>query len=150
MKPDPDNAAAIKSIDNIAKDMKHGLRQGMGRVGIELIKTANAAILDKASKTGKVSTVTRGRSRRRHRASAPGESFASLSGAARKQLGFDVNGAKGLQFGFRKDVNTEYTEILETKLNRPTLLNSITKVKPDVIKILNKSLKKAGIRTTKG
>ena len=132
IKEDPANRKAEFQINNTIVLTKKGIRQGFYNVGKLLKSSANKDILAK-DKTGIVYRVRRGKVVRRHRASAPGQTFANLSGAARKTLGFDVVGADRLEFGFRKSAETFYTKILETSLNRPAIGNAVQKEKGNMI-----------------
>lgn len=140
-KPDFVNRETIFHIENLNKFTNRGLRQGFYHVGKVFKAAANTAILAK-DKTGIVYKVRRGKIVRRHRASSRGQSFANLSGDARKTLGFDVRGSSELEFGFRKQANTEYTKILETTLDRPTLGNAVKKESGNSISIMESELKK--------
>jgi hypothetical protein len=141
-KEDRENRKAQFQIDNTIRLTNRGVRQGFYNVGKQLKGSANKDILAK-DKTGRTYRVRRGKVIRNHRASAPGETFANLSGAARRTLGFEVRGSSELEFGFRKVQETFYTKILETKLNRPALGNAVKKESGNNIVILERELKKA-------
>lgn len=93
--PGDRNAHNTDAINNLDVNMKRGIRAGFFAVGSQLKKTAKSQMLEK--KHGRFYRV-RGRSRR-HRASAPGESPANLSGALRGSIGFQIAGADSMQFG---------------------------------------------------
>jgi len=99
-KEDPKNKTVYAKIDNLGDLTRRSIRQGFFMLGKDLKSTANKNILSKP-KGGKV-YVTRGRSgrRRRHKASAPGESHANRSGNLRRSLGWKVTGSKNLEFGY--------------------------------------------------
>lgn len=141
-KADSNNRKAELLIINTIRLTKKGIRQGFYNVGKNLKATANKDILAK-DKTGQVYLVRRGKVIRRHRSSAPGQTFANLSGAARKTLDFKVRGANELEFGFQRNQETFYTKILETSLNRPALGNAVKKEEGNTIMILERELKKA-------
>jgi hypothetical protein len=143
VKEDTTNRKAQFIIDNTITLTKRGIRQGFYQVGKQLKASANKDILAK-DKTGVVYLIRRGKVRRKHRASAPGQTFANLSGAARRQLGYDVNGTSDLEFGFRKNSNTDpYTKVLETSLNRPALGNAVKKESGNNVMLMERELKKA-------
>lgn len=143
IKADPGNHKAQFLIDNTVPLTKRGIRQGFYQVGKQLRASANKEILAK-NKTGRVYLIRRGKVRRKHRASAPGQTFANLSGAARRQLGFDVHGTSELEFGFRRNSLTDpYTKVLETSLNRPALGNAVKKESGNSINLMESELKKA-------
>lgn len=139
---DPNNRKAFIQIDNTIKLTKRGIRQGFYQVGKVLRASANTDILAK-DKTGVVYRIRRGKVIRNHRASSKGQTFANLSGAARKTLGYEVKGASELEFGFRKNEETHYTKILETSLNRPALGNAVKKESGNAVTILENELKKS-------
>lgn len=141
-KEDPANRKAQFVIDNTVKLTKIGIRQGFYNVGKNLKASANKDILAK-DKTGVIRIIRRGKVRRRHQASAKGETFANLSGAARRQLGFHVRGDSELEFGFRRDQKTFYTKILETSLNRPALGNAVKKESGNSAMIMEREVEKA-------
>ncbi len=82
---------------------RRSIRHGWFALGADLKRTANKEILRKP-KSGRVYYV-RGPSgrRRRHVASAPGETHANLSGALRKSLSWKVRGHHQLEFGYGVD-----------------------------------------------
>ena len=127
-------------IDNTIKMTKRGIRQGFYEVGKNLKGAANTAILAK-DKTGRIYKIQRGKIVRRHRASSPGQTFANLSGAARRSLAFSVHGASELEFGFEENQETHYTKILETTLKRPALGNAVRKESGNNIMILERKLR---------
>jgi len=133
---------AEHSINNAPRITKKGIRQGMYFVGRELRNEANRAILEKP-KHGRTYIIRRGGRRFRHIASAPGETFANQTGAARRTLGWSVRGDR-LEFGFRANADTAYVKPLELgRLNRPALKNAIRAKQRDVEVILRRELEKA-------
>lgn len=142
VKEDPANRKAEFHINNTVRSTKRGIRQGFYNVGKNLRSSASEDILKK-DKSGIIYKVRRGKVVRRHQASAPGQTFANLSGAARRTLGFEVRGASELEFGFRKNQETFYTILLEGKLNRPALGNTVRRQSGNNSMILERELKKA-------
>lgn len=136
------NKKAQIQIDNTIRLTKKGIRQGFYNLGKVLRGTASKDILAK-DKTGIIYRIRRGKIIRNHQSSAESETFANLSGAARRSLGFDVRGANELEFGFRKAEETFYTKILEGSLNRPALANTVTKESGNTVMIMETELKKA-------
>ena len=132
---------AMQSIANAPRITKKGIRQGMYFVGRELRNEASRAILEKP-KHGRVYLIRRGSRRFRHIASAPGETFANRSGAARRTLGWNVRGDR-LEFGFKAGSATEYVKVLEQgRLNRPALKNAIRNKQRDIEVILRRELRR--------
>jgi len=111
-------------INKIDESTRRGIRQGFFRLGSSLRRTASKQILSK-NKTGRVYLIRRGKRYRRHRASAPGESPANLSGNYRRKIGFQIRGHKEMEFGGRAD----YSAFLEDGTNkmepRPGLGNAV-------------------------
>lgn len=98
VKQDSGNQRAIIRISNMSEATRRGLRQGFFQLGNDLQKTASRQILKKP-KGGRTYLIRRGKTRRRHVASAPGESPANLSGSYRKSIGFKIKGSTQMEFG---------------------------------------------------
>lgn len=135
----------VIDLGNLDRDTKYGIGRGFYKIGKSLRSTASKQILEKP-KTGKTYLVRRGPSGRRfrHVASARGESFANSSGAARRTLGFNVSGSESLEFGLKKNVNTDYVKYLEDpeSLNRPALKNSIKANQRNAVVLLEREIKR--------
>lgn len=97
---DRKNSKTFAKIEGIEKLTRRGLRQGAFKAGNTIIAEASREIL-KGSKTGKVYVRRdkRGR-RRRHKSSAPSETHANFSGAARRSLSFQIRGASEIEVGY--------------------------------------------------
>lgn len=115
-----------------------GIRQAFYQLGAISKEKINRDVLAKP-RSGRVYKFKG----RRHTASLPGESFANRSGAARKKRGFEVRGAKELEFGFRQDGETIYTKILEETGGRPTVGNASKFVSARAQNIMINELKEA-------
>lgn len=116
--------AAFGVVHNIDNATRVGIRLGLYNYGRALRKEAQAEMLKK-NKKGRIYNVRiRGR-KARHRASAPHQTAANMTGKLRKSIDFTVQGTEGLVFG----ANTEYADFLEKgtgKMSpRPTLKNSM-------------------------
>ena len=118
----PGSQKIIAQIQGHANITKNAVRKAFHDIGKQLQKTANDEILH-GSKTGRIYKI-RGR---RHQASAPGESWANLTGKARRSINFKVSGSDKLYFGASK----KYVKFLELGTvnmeSRPTLSASIEK-----------------------
>lgn len=135
--PGKNNSFTV-SIENVAARTRFGIEKGLWRSGKDIQKTFNQQVLSK-DKTGRLYIIRRGRVRRRHRASAPGESPANLSGLYRRSFGFSVDRSDQLTVG----VTAPYGEWLElgTKKKdgsvlmaaRPGLLNAVESSERDII-----------------
>lgn len=116
----------IAKITGIVGLTRKGMRQGMFQSGRGLISRANTEILRKP-KSGRT-YIIRDRSgrRRRHVASAPGETHANLSGDTRKSMGYQLHGTSELEFGYGVSSGKkapDYAGFLEN--TRPSLQNAI-------------------------
>ncbi len=127
---DPRNRLVFTKIEQIPELTRRSIRQGWFMLGRDLMQTASKEILRKP-KGGRTYIVRiAGGRRRRHVASAPGETHANLSGKARRSLGYQVSGYQSMEFGYGVDKNApEYVGFLEggtTRMAaRPSLLNAI-------------------------
>ena len=96
------NRKALGLYENADKRWsRRVLRQFWFRLGKDLKAEANRAVLDRGSKSGRV-YIVRGPSgrRRRHQASAPGQSHANLSGTLRKSISWKIQGTHQMDFGY--------------------------------------------------
>ena len=124
---DPKNNASMRQILDSSNITKAAIRAAHYENGKELVSTA----IDQANepKTGKVSIIRRGRGgrklsiRRRHVASAKGESPAVITGNYRDSFGFAAVSWHQLDFGNE----AEYAGYLEDPdiLDRPGLGNAV-------------------------
>lgn len=145
-----DNDQVFARITGIGKLTKRGLRQGMFKAGQGFINEANREIL-KGPKTGRI-YVRRDRKgrRRRHMASAPGESHANLSGTLRRSLSFQLRGSSEIEFGYGVSSGKEapeyagFIEFGTTKMKaRPSLLNALNAEQGNTIQHFKRELLKA-------
>jgi len=117
-------------LSNLKKLTKSGIEAAAHTSSKELMRTTSKEILRKP-KSG-ITYITRNRAgaRRRHVASAPGETHANFSGALRRSLGFTSSSSK-IEFGYGVTRNNapEYAERVEygtSKMKaRPSLMNGI-------------------------
>jgi len=138
--PSEETLAAIK---NNAPNVRQAIRQTFFRMGRDLKKKTNDDILDKSTKTGRYYWVYRGKGgvrlkrRRLHRASAPLQTHANLTGALRESIGWKTKGTEELEFGYgltrpapeyAKDVEFGHRARNGTNVEkRPSLRNNIEK-----------------------
>jgi len=139
-----DNKKLILGISDIPNLTRRGIRQGFFVLGKDLKKTANKQILQKP-KGGRTYLVRRGKTRRRHVASAPGESPANLSGEYRKSVNFKIIGSQRLIFGAGNS-KVGYAEFLETGTKnmsaRPGLGNAVKAVQRNAMTYFTNNIKK--------
>lgn len=126
------NKKVIGKITGLENLTKRGIRQGMFKSGKSLVGRASSEILRKP-KSGRVYIIrdSLGR-RRRHVASAPGETHANLTGQTRRSLGFQLHGTRQLEFGYGVSTGksgSDWAEFLEFGTRRmkprPSLQNAI-------------------------
>ncbi len=104
----PKNKKAFLSIGRAPARARTGIRKAFYYIGKEDVSVSRKQILKK-NKTGRVYMVRLKGRTVRHRASAPGEFPANLSGALRKSIDFVVRGSNRMEFGAR----VPYAENLE-------------------------------------
>jgi hypothetical protein len=100
VRADRHNDQVLLKLQQGEKLTRAGIRWAFFELGRDLKETANREILRKPKK-GQL-YIMRGPSgrRRRHRASAPGEAHANLSGKLRRSMGWTVRGSQELTFGY--------------------------------------------------
>ena len=97
----PSNKDAYNIAMDLNDSVKAGIRKGWIKIGPMVKRTANKNILDKSQKTG-ITYIRRTKSgaRRDHRASAPGETHANMSGVLRRSLEWKISGTVDMLFGY--------------------------------------------------
>lgn len=149
---DHDNKKVMFQIEHNSFYVKGGIRQALQKTGKTLRDYARKEILDKTKKTGRiyhymdVKRLKRGGIKmfsRAHRASAPGEFPANLSGALQKSIKWTVVSYKEIDFG----ATAPYAGYLENgtsrMLPRPFLKMSINNNQKIAIEYLETEVKKA-------
>jgi HK97 gp10 family phage protein len=127
LKIDPDSRRAVMKIKGLKRLTKEGVELAAWKSARGLRKATSDEILKKP-KGGRV-YVTRNAAgrRRRHRASAPGETHANFSGKLRRSSDFKVN-SREIEFGYM-DNPPDYAEHVEFGTKRmkprPSLRNGI-------------------------
>jgi HK97 gp10 family phage protein len=123
----------FSQIEGVGWRTRRAIRQTWFRLGIHLRGSTSREIL-RRPKSGRVYLVRLGRRVFRHRASAPGETHANLTGRARRSLGWRVHGEDSLEFGYgvsttARNAAPVYAEFLEFGTSRmaprPSLQNTI-------------------------
>lgn len=119
----PGNKKVFFNLSRSAAGTKRGIKQGFWFIARELRTGVRKRIKEKP-KTGRHYRI-KGR-RRRHRASAPGEDPANLTGKLRNSVGFQIRDTD-MEFGYRDSVN--YGKFLESGTSkmkpRPALTNQV-------------------------
>lgn len=108
---DYNNRKILLKIKGIEKSTRQGIRQGFFEYGKDLVKTLNKNVLKKP-KGGRTYLIRRGKTRRRHIASNPGETAANISGSYRKTADFKLKGSDSMVFGAGSS-KVPYAEFLE-------------------------------------
>lgn len=137
----PTDRRVIKKLIGLDNLTKQGIRQGMFDSGHGLIKSASTEILRKPKSGHTYIIRDKSGRKRRHVASAPGETHANLTGAARKSLSFQLKGVKSFEFGYGVSVGKnapDYVEKLET--TRPSLQNAIRDQRGDMVQHLERNI----------
>lgn len=116
LKEGPGNNRVFVQIDDLDNRTERGIRQGFFRLGARFKQELNKQILEK-NKTGRT-YIRRDRAgrRRRHVASAPGQTPANMSGNYRRNIGFTLRGAQQLEVGIRE--GAPYAKSLEMGTRR--------------------------------
>ena len=126
-----------RSAEGIAAHTRLGLERAWWLSAKDIQGTFDKQVLDRKSKTGRIYfRRIKGGRKRRHQASAPGQSPANRTGFYRKSFDFTVRGAQELAVG----VTAPYGEWLETGTKRmrarPGLKNAVNASERDIIRNL--------------
>jgi len=141
IKINPQSKKVVVSIQNISKVSKKGIRQAFYFIGKDLNKSSRDSIKEKP-KSGRLYRIRRGGRIFNHRASAPGEAPANLTGALRRSINFTIQGSSFLQFG----ASAAYAGFLEDGTRkiekRPFLIKSIKDNNRNIIEHFEKQIVK--------
>lgn len=142
----PRNATVFIRLLQTGKLTRRAIRQSWFEVGRDLKASANTEILRKP-KGGRTYYI-RGPSgrRRRHVASAPGETHANLSGRLRRSIGWQVHGWRSMEFGYGVDkpapVYGKFVENGTGKIKpRPSLGNAVRDIDRNATAYFNRNFK---------
>lgn len=132
-----ENRRVFRELEETELRTNRAIRMMWFDLGDDLLSSAQREIL-KGRKTGRV-YIIRGPSGRvrRHRASAPGETHANLSGELRKAAGWKVHGNGDMSFGYGltrgSPVYDEFVEFGTLRMEaRPSLQNAVDAVQGNV------------------
>lgn len=139
---DTRNDRIFAQIDDLENRTRRGIRQGFFRLGSRLMQELNKQVLAK-NKTGRTYIrKDRAGRRRRHKASARGETPANRTGNYRRNRGFQIRGSQQMEFGIREKV--PYAKWLEEGTRRmaprPGLLNTVRATTRDAQNFFDSSL----------
>lgn len=153
LREEPGNRLVYRRMEDFSNDAKQVFRNGFFSFMKELKRNANKEILRKP-KGGESRIIrTAGGRRRRHVASAPGESHANVTGTLRKSLSWKVKSWHTAEFGYGVASNASskapvYGRFLELGTRamraRPSLRNAVfsTKMDPHFDKALSQFVRK--------
>tara|TARA_R110000851_G_scaffold70529_1_gene157319 strand:- start:70 stop:537 length:468 start_codon:yes stop_codon:yes gene_type:complete len=133
------NRRAFLKVDSIEKLTRKAVRSALYISGIGLKRNANTEILKKPKGGRTYIRKDRAGRKRRHVASAPGETHANMSGTLRRSLGFKVGGRDQLEFGYGVEnvPAPDYAEPVEfgsaKMAARPTIQNAIKSERRNII-----------------
>ncbi len=94
------NRETYIKIDNLDQVTRRSIRHGFFALGRDLKTTVSKEILRKPKAGRTYIRKDRAGRRRRHVASAPGETHANMTGLTRRSLGWQVRGHQSLEFGY--------------------------------------------------
>lgn len=147
VKSDRRNDRVLAQLRNTTQATRRALRQTWFELGTALKREANKEILRKPKSGRTYIVLSKSGRKRRHVASAPGETHANLSGDLRRSIGWQVHGTNQLDFGYgvtggdgsaaaRGRKSTHYAAFVEfgtsRMAERPSLNNAIIAVQPRV------------------
>ena len=143
IKEGKNNREIFLSLENIEDNTRRGIRQGFFRLGRLLELNLRAEVMKK-NKTGRIYPAGRTKTgrKRRHRASAPGQTPANFSGNYRKNIGYQLHGSESMEFGVRD--GAPYAEFLEDGTKnmaaRPGVGNTVKATEKDAQRVFESSL----------
>lgn len=121
------NNRVFIQVDDLDNRTQRGIRQGFFRLGDELVRTLRKQVLEKNKRGRTYIRRDRAGRRRRHIASAPGQTPANRTGNYRKNADYKLRGSKQLEFGILE--GAPYATFLENGTSRmaarPGLGNSV-------------------------
>ena len=144
----PSSAHAVRSLARLSRNSQRGIVASLFEISKDLKKTASDHILEKP-KHGRTYLVRLDGRLVHHRASAPGEPPAELTGDLRRSLFTKRHGSKELEFGAGDDKKVRYARALELgapsrKLQpRPYLKRSIEENDKNIRERLEHYIKKS-------
>ncbi len=127
------NVKVYKHAEQLGKLTRDSIRNAWFAIGKDLKAEAKSEILRKP-KGGRVYIIRSGGRRRRHVASAPGETHANMTGKLRKSIGWKVGSPDTMVFGYGVTGSDDpyyasYVEFGTRRMSaRPSLGNAINKM----------------------
>lgn len=135
MSPGRNNREVFLNVRNLDRATQKGIRRGFYNLGDHLSSELSKEMLSK-NKTGRVYfRRNRGGGRRRHTASAAGQTAANRRGTMRKARGYQIRGSDQMEFGIRSGRGADYAEFLENGTRnmeaRPSVGNAVQATQRD-------------------
>lgn len=128
----PNNNKVFVEITRLEKRTKLSIRHGFFKLAKDLKQTANKEMLRRPKGGRTYFRRIKGGRRRRHVASAPGETHANMTGTLRRSMGWRVRGHMSMEFGYGVDRGAsapDHADAIENGssriLARPSLRNAI-------------------------
>lgn len=152
----PKNKDILLKIKEGVSDNKNAIRKAFYFVGKDLRKSARNSIIRGPQRTGRLYIIHKNNIRKRHRASAPGQPPANLTGNLQKSIIFQVRGYTQLSFGVSNQNSVsigrnrkrlaEYGKILEEGgqriKKRPFLRPAYEENKSDIIQHIEREIQR--------
>lgn len=124
------------SSEKLAARTRFGVEKALWRSGKDITAEFSRQVLAKDKRGRLYIRMIKGGARRRHIASAPGQTPANMTGNYRKSSGFSVDGAHQLTFG-NSAAYAGHLEVGTSRMKaRPGLGNSIKASERDIIRNL--------------
>jgi len=144
IKSEPINISTFGHIRALETRVQQGIRRGFYLLGKKLVRDTKLDILRKP-RYGRLYIIRTAKTRRKHRASVPGEAPASRTGRLWKSLDFKVKGSEQLEFGYNSGVNYgKFLELGTIKMKaRPGLKINIKRNQSDGRDFIEKEIKSA-------
>ncbi len=115
----------LVKIENLSKFTQKGIREGFERMGSGLVRTFQNQILNEEKFGEDYNIIGSDGVKRLHRASAPGQTPALLTGDYYEKVFYKPHGAHGLEFGNTSD-HASFLELGTPNMKaRPGLFNAI-------------------------
>jgi HK97 gp10 family phage protein len=139
------NRKVFLQVKQVPELTQRGIRQGFFKVGAALVADIRQEVLKKDKRGRVYIRRTRSGARRRHRASAPGQTPANRTGNYRKNAGYQIKGSDQMEFGIRD--GAPYGTFLENGTRRmsprPGLGNTVKKKERDAEKFFQKAIEES-------
>lgn len=143
IKKSPGTVRVFDKTKSLNHNVKRGIKLGMFDVGRKIKPDIQRSILD-TNKTGRVYLVRLGGNTVRHRASAPGQAPANLTGKLQRSVNYRIRrGGQQMEIGAGNDL-INYARGLELGNSRiaprPYIKPAITKNNKNIIEFVNRRI----------